>query len=153
MQLSGSNVKLRDELDQARSTTSRLNEEVLRLSAELNAARQRLDAKEREWEERLKVRMCTGGGREGGKGGAVHCTFVSPVPASTSTKYQTKISRCLLLCVCWYKLFSMEAVHSHTHTHTHTHVRARTHTHTHTHTHWSCLPCSTHFECLLLLYV
>ena len=64
VQLSGSNVKLRDELDQARSTTSRLNEEVLRLSAELNAARQRLDAKEREWEERLKVRtyMCTGGG-------------------------------------------------------------------------------------------
>ena len=62
VQLSGSNVKLRDELDQARNTTSRLNEEVLRLSGELNAARQRLDAKEKEWEERLKVRTLGKGG-------------------------------------------------------------------------------------------
>ena len=55
MQLSDSNIKLREELDQTRSTTRRLNEEVLRLSGELSATRQRLDAKEREWEERLKV--------------------------------------------------------------------------------------------------
>ena len=55
MQLSDSNIKLREELDQTRNTTRRLNEEVLRLSGELSATRQRLDAKEREWEERLKV--------------------------------------------------------------------------------------------------
>ena len=56
MQLSDSNIKLREELDQTRNTTRRLNEEVLRLSGELSATRQRLDAKEKEWEERLKVR-------------------------------------------------------------------------------------------------
>ena len=55
VQMSDSNVKLREELDQAHSTTQRLNEEVLRLSGELSAARQRLNAKEREWEEKLKV--------------------------------------------------------------------------------------------------
>lgn len=57
VQLSDSNIKLREELDQARNTTARLNEEVLRLSGELNATRQRLDTKEKEWEEKLKV--CT----------------------------------------------------------------------------------------------
>ena len=55
VQMSDSNIKLREELDQAHSTTRRLNEEVLRLSGELSTSRQRLDAKEREWEEKLKV--------------------------------------------------------------------------------------------------
>ena len=61
MQLSDSNIKLREELDQARNTTTRLNEEVLRLSGELKATRQRLDAKEKEWEERLKVHTIRAG--------------------------------------------------------------------------------------------
>ena len=61
MQLSDSNIKLREELDQARNTTTRLNEEVLRLSGELNATRQRLDTKEKEWEERLKVHTIQAG--------------------------------------------------------------------------------------------